>query len=849
MLRATVKSLLAHKLRLALTALAIVLGVGFVSGTYVLTDTINSIFDDLFKTTTQGTDVQVRTREAFPDNQGNTVREPVPASLEAQIRAVDGVQATQGSVTGIAQLIDKDGKPLSSQAPTIGLSFGPVQDLNGSVVARQGRLPAGPEEAVLDARTAKAKKFAVGDQLKLILPGGPQTFRLVGIVGFGEVDNLAGATIVGFDLPTAQKIFNRKDSYDSIDVVAADGVTAEQLRDRIGAALDHRYEAITGQDLAAETTEQVAQGVGFFTTAMLAFAGVALFVGAFIINNTFSIIVAQRTRELALLRCLGASRRQVLTSVLAEAVLVALLASAVGIGFGVLVALFLRWVFGLIGIDLPSAGVVILPRTIIVAFAVGLVVTVVSALLPARRATKVPPVAALRADASTPPARSFLRRSIVGTIITAGGVAALAAGLGAFGKVDNGLPLVGLGAALTLIGVGALAPIITSPLAGVIGWPSARLRGLPGQLAEANAKRNPRRTAATASALMIGLALVSFVTIFASSVKASVEVLFERAITADYQVSTSTFQPFSPKLAEQLRTRSEFSVVAPFRGGPFKFQGQNKNLIAADPAVADEVLSSDVQSGNMKDLEGGIAVYDEVATANHWTVGSTIPITFPVGGLEQVPVKVIFGDKSVTDSDYILSLADFERDYPPQSQLDQIVLVKVAEGVAPGTARSAIDQVAADYPNVQVQDSAQATREASRSIDQLLALIYVLLALAVVIALIGIVNTLALSIYERVRELGLLRAVGMDRRQVRIMIRWESVIIAVLGALLGLGVGIFFGWALVRALGDQGITEFTIPFGQLALFVLFAGVAGILAAVLPGRRASRVDVLRALAAE
>jgi putative ABC transport system permease protein len=304
-------------------------------------------------------------------------------------------------------------------------------------------------------------------------------------------------------------------------------------------------------------------------------------------------------------------------------------------------------------------------------------------------------------------------------------------------------------------------------------------------------------------------------------------VLFDRAITADYQVTTGTFQPFSPKLAEQLRTRPEFSVVAPFRGGPFKFQGQNRTLIAADPAVADEVLASDVRAGSMKDLEGGIAVYDEVATANGWTVGSRIPITFPVGGLQQVPIKVIFGDKSVTDSDYILSLADFERDYPPQSQLDQILLVKVADGVDSGAARAAIDRVAADYPNVQVQDSAQ----------------------AVVIALIGIVNTLALSIYERVRELGLLRAVGMDRRQVRVMIRWESVIIAVLGALLGLGVGTFFGWALVRALGDQGITEFRFPFGQLALFVIFAGVAGILAAVLPGRRASRVDVLRALAAE
>jgi putative ABC transport system permease protein len=357
--------------------------------------------------------------------------------------------------------------------------------------------------------------------------------------------------------------------------------------------------------------------------------------------------------------------------------------------------------------------------------------------------------------------------------------------------------------------------------------------------------RNPRRTAATASALMIGLALVTFVTVFASSLKASFEVLFDKAITADYQIANPSFQPFSPKLAEQLKGRPEFSVVAPFRGGPFKLGAQNKTLIAADPAVADEVLASDVKAGNMTDLEGGIAVYDEVATANGWTIGSRVPMAFPVGGVKQVPVKVIFGDKSVTDSDYILSLADFGRSYPSASQLDQIVLVKTADGVEPAAARSALDQVAAAYPNVRVQDSAEATRDAARSIDQLLLLVYVLLALAVVIALIGIVNTLALSIYERVRELGLLRAVGMDRQQVGAMIRWEAVLVAAIGTAIGLGLGVFLGWGVSRDLD----LRVAIPLGQLALFAAAAILASVLAASLPARRAARTDVLRAITAE
>jgi putative ABC transport system permease protein len=846
MRKATLKSLMAHKLRLALTALSIVLGVGFVAGTYVLTDTINGTFDKLFNTVTSGTDVTVRTLSDFQSQGGPSLRDPVPASLATQIQAVDGVKDVQGSVQGYAQFIGKDGKPVTTQAPTFGQSIGPVAALNGSAVAREGRFPSGPDEVAVDARTAKKQGFAIGDRVKILFEGPPRTFTVVGIMGFGEVDNLAGATFAGFDIPTAQEVLNRKDQYDSIDVVADDGVSQTQLRERIAAVLDPKYEAITGESLADELNQSIKGFTGVLSTAMLAFAGVALFVGAFIIYNTFSIIVAQRTRELALLRCLGASRRQVLGSVLVEALAVAVFASLIGIAFGLVIAILLRGAFDAFGIDLPGGATTILPRTIIVSLLVGIVVTLASALFPARKATKVPPVAAMREEAVGPPQRSIRRRTIVGTLITAVGVATLLAGL--FADVSNQVALVGLGAAVTLMGVAALSPLFARPLARVIGWPMAHLLRVPGRLARANAMRNPRRTAATAAALMIGLALVAFVGIFAASLKASTDEVFDRAISADYQLTSTNFAPFSSDLAKRLAGQPELAQVLPARLGPWKLNGKDMSLGAADPVVFPQLVQSDVRSGRIEDLaSGGVAVYIDQAKAHNWTVGSMIPMELPRGGVRQVPVKAIYADKTVTSLDYLISLADYEKGYPNQGDL--IVLIKAAPGVSPADSRAAIERVANDFPNVKVQDQAQAKADQAKQLDQILGLISVLLGLAIVIALIGIVNTLALSIYERIRELGLLRAVGMERRQVRSMIRWESVIIAVLGAVLGLVVGTFFGWAMVRALRDVGATKFALPVGQLVVFVLLAGLAGILAAVLPARRAARIDVLRALASE
>ncbi|HEX2374181.1 MAG TPA: FtsX-like permease family protein, partial [Actinomycetota bacterium] len=683
---------------------------------------------------------------------------------------------------------------------------------------------------------------------KVLFQGPAREFTISGIIGFGEADNLGGARLVGFDLATAQEVMNRQGRFDEIDAAAEPGVTPEQLRDRVRAAIgDPKYEVLTGEELAADQAAAINDTIGrFLGTALLAFAFVALLVGGFLIFNTFTIIVAQRTRELALLRCLGASRRQVMTSVLVESVIVAAVASLVGLGLGVLIASGLKALLsGFLGADIPTTGIQFQPRTVIVSLLVGLVVTTLAALMPARKATRVPPVAALQPETAFAPTGFRKRRIVLGALVTAVGVALLLAGL--FRSEGNRLVNIASGAVVVFFGVAILSPLIARPLARVIGWPFAKVFRLPGTLARENAMRNPRRTASTAAALMIGLALVSFVSIFAASIKASTTEILEESVSADYILMNDNFQPFSPEAAERLAEQPELAAVAGIRFAPWKLNGANKTLQGIDPATFQQVVRTEVTAGNLSDLSsGGLAVRDEVAEENGWTVGDRVPMEFPRNGVQQIPVKAIYKDNSL-NGDYLLSLRDYERGYADQA--DSQILVKAAPGVAPAASRAAIDRVMAGFPNVTVRDQAQFRDEQARQIDQIINLFYSLLGLAILIALFGIVNTLGLSIFERIRELGLLRAIGATRAQLRSMIRWEAVIIAVLGAVLGLAIGVFFGWTIVRALSSEGISEFTLPVGQLLAFVLAAAVAGILAAVLPGRRAAKIDVLRAITTE
>jgi putative ABC transport system permease protein len=850
MWRATIKGLLAKKVRLALTALSVVLGIGFVAGTYVLTDTMNAAFDQLFATTSQASDVTVRSVEAFTPEQsgpggGGEERTPLPASLLDTVRQAPGVAVAAGGVSGYAQFVDpKTGDAIGGFGPpTIGLNWNVLSDRVLSM--RQGAPPQGPDQVVVDAATAQKHGLRVGQQVRILFVGPPKVFTISGIAGFGSADNLAGATLAVFDTPTAQQVLDKQGVFDTIEARADPGVSPTQLRSDIQSVLPKGVEAVTTADVGAEAAAQFRQALGFFQTALLVFAGVALFVGSFIIFNTFSIIVTQRIRELALLRALGASRGQVLVSVIAEAVVVGVVASAIGVVAGVAIAVGLKALLHAFGIELPSTGVVVQARTVVVSLVVGTVITTVAAIVPARRAAAVAPVEALReADPAAGHQRARGRRLALAVAVAVVGIAALLFGL--FGSPERAYVYVGLGAALTFVGVTMLSPYVAGPVASVLGAPLARL-GSSGGLGRRNAMRNPRRTARTSSALMIGLGLVAMVAILASSLKASFDAALEESLKADFTVATTNFTPFSPDVATQVAGVPGVLAASAFRQGGFQVGGQSAFVTGIDPATASDVTSLDFSQGGLDALgPDQILVSQKVADAHGWSVGDTVDAAFASVGARPLTVAGIYTDAGVM-GDYAISLAAYQRLFV--QQLDSFVLVKLEPGADVSATQTAIEASVKDFANVQVLDQATFRQKQAGFIDQLLGLVTALLAMAILIALFGIVNTLSLSIHERTRELGLLRAVGMSRRQAKRMVRAESVIIALFGALLGILVGIFFGWALQHSLIDQGITELKIPVGTLLVYVVFAALAGVLAAIPPARRAARLDVLQAIAYE
>ena len=849
MWRATVKSLLARKLRLALTALAVVLGVGFVVGTLILTDTLSKAFDEAFAGTTEGTDVVVRGMSAFdpgiggaPGSEAFEEQPPVPEELVEQVAGVEGVATAVGEVTGYAQLVDPNtGDPISTMGPpTLGVSWNPAA---GGLEVRTGR-PPGPGEIAVDAGTAERYDLRIGQDIDVILIGPPRTFPISGTVGIGDLDSLGGATLAVFDTATAQEVFDRVGEFDAITVASEEEVSVPVLRARIQEVLPEGYEAVSGATVAEETTDEIEEGLGFFRTGLLVFAFVSLFVGAFIIFNTFNIIVSQRTRELGLLRALGASRRQVQTSVLTEALLIGLFASVIGIGLGFLLAIGLRALLEAIGTDLPSVGAVILPRTLLVGAAVGVLVTVIAGVAPARRASRITPIEALR-EGEGGPSSSLRRRAIVGGVVTVVGVAALLYGL--FGGPSDAALIVGAGAALTFVGVAILSPLVARPIAGVIGAPFRQI-GFAGRLGRENAMRNPRRTASTAAALMIGLGLVTFVAVFGASLKASSDAALDEAIRSDFILTTGGFAPLSPSVAEDLQGSPEIAVASPVRVGGIRVTGGLDFVTAIDPVTLGEVTNIRFTEGSLERLQepDTVAVVDDVAEANGWAVGDRIGLRFAMTGTQVFTINGIYPDPQILGN-YAVSLGAYEANFV--QRLDTYVLVKLADGVSAAGGRRALEAATDDSPNVQVQDQAQFKEQQEQVIDQILGFVQVLLLLAIVIALFGIVNTLGLSIYERVRELGLLRAVGMSRGQVRRMIRSEAVIIAVLGGFLGAVIGVLFGWALQGALASLGINRLSIPVVSIVLYLGAAGLAGVIAAIWPARRAARLNVLEAIAYE
>jgi putative ABC transport system permease protein len=850
--KVALKGVAARKGRVVTTAIAVLLGVAFVTGTLVLSDTIVKVFNDLFADVNEGTDAIVREQSTFNDGFGTDIRGRIDAGVLPHVLDADGVAEAEGGINGaFAQYEDKDGEAIGNPgqgAPTLGFSWPEIDELNPFVLT-DGDPPTGPDEVVMDRKTADDNDFAVGDTVTVLTQEAPAEFTISGIATFGTADSPAGATVALFDLPTAQAVLAEEGKFDSISVVADEGVSQEQLATNLRAALptDQQLEVLTGDQITEENQDDIESQLSFFTTFLLVFAVIAVIVGGFVIYNTFGILVAQRGRELALLRAVGASRRQVIGSVLAEALAVATLGSVAGLAFGVLLASGLRSLLNAFGVELPTNKLVIEPNTFVVGIILGFAVTTFAAVFPAIRASRIPPVAAMRGVAIDDSGHSRIR-TLVGLLITALGVLLLALGL--FGDSDNALLMVGVGAGLVFLGVTVLGPVLVGPVTRVIGWPVARFRGMTGRLARENTLRNPKRTSSTAAALMIGVGLVGLITIVASSITLSIDQAIDESFTGDFVIDSGSFGfgGLSPTLADDLNELPEVQTATGIRYGIAKVRGFGEAMLGVDPATAFDIIDVDVLEGSTDDLDAtGIALEEEKAADFGLHVGDSLPVEFAETGEQDLTVAMVYGDSDLLNgTNFLLGRDAYEANFADQFDLQ--VFVIQSDDVTPDAARTAIATVTDEFPNAELQDIAEFKQAQHDQINQFVSIIYALLMLAVIIALFGIGNTLALSIIERTHELGLLRAVGMTRSQLRTTVRWEAILTSVFGALLGLGIGLFFGWAIVEALKDEGLNAFRVPVGSLITIVVIAALAGVVAAVLPARRAAKLNILNAIAA-
>jgi putative ABC transport system permease protein len=847
--KTTWRGILAHKLRLFLATTAIVLGVSFVTGTLVIGDTINHTFDSLFQVINAKVDVEVR-GASTGTVQGQAIHPPMPASVLSQVQNVSGVKEAFGSVSRSAVIVDRDGKAvINGGAPTFGLIWDPYADLSAATL-RSGSAPSGADQVVIDAHTATTKNFKTGDKVTIVLPQqGPKTFTISGTTGFGDRDTIVGATISIFDAQSGPALLGAAGEFDTIELRAQPGVNADTLRASVNAALPKGVEAVTGQQVATEQSDAIKSNIGFLTTFLLVFALISVFVASFIILNTFSILVAQRTRELALLRCLGATRRQVMTSVLTEALITGIVASLLGIAVGMVIAIGLEALLGSIGLDLTGSTLQLSAGTIIVGLLVGTLVTVMASFLPARRATRVAPVEALR-DSAPSIGTVSLGRILSGAGLLAGGIAMIVIGL--FVISANQLAVTGAGALLTFVGVSVIAPMLVGPVVRVLGAPVTRFRGVPGKLATDNAQRQPRRTAATASALMIGVGLVSCFSVVTASLTDSVNKVIDRTVSADYILSPDNQGNgnalIPPDVATRLAADTKVGTVSPISGGTFHWGSDELFVQAVVPDTILRVADVSVQSGTpINQLgDGDVAISEDAAKNRALKIGDTVPMQFARPGVHQQRVSAVFARNPLL-GDYLVTGSTWQSGNV--EVFDILVLVKGAPGVAAEALRSSIKQDLSGFPNLKVENNAEYKATQAQNVNVALNFLTVLLVLAIIIALLGVVNTMALAIVERVRELGLVRALGMTRAQTRSMVRWETVLITVFGAILGCVVGIFFGISLVRAFASSGVDVLNVSVGRQIAYVIVAFFAGLLAAIWPARRASRVDVLQAITTE
>ncbi|MCY4192892.1 MAG: FtsX-like permease family protein [bacterium] len=904
LLRYTLKSIAGARIRFLLTTLAVVVGVAFTVGVFVTTDGLRATFGDLSEDIFEGVDLSVRSEVEFGDRDfGAPLVDP---ALVDDIASVNGVAAAEGGVFEFNVIaIDSNGEALESIGPPqMGVSWPQDQQLSQVSVWPDGisRPPRGGDEFALDADTARENGFELGNRYRIITPTGTREFTLVGLFRFGSgEDATVGAQIAAWDAQTAQEVLHDGGGYDSIDVRLEPGASLEEVAAAIAAAIPDNTEVVANEQLVQEQTDDFNEFIGFFQNFLLAFAIVILVVSAFIIYNTFTIIVGQRIRELGLLRALGASGRQITQTVVGEAVAVGLVSTGLGLGFGVLLALGIRALFTAIGADLPDTPITIGANTVISAVAIGVGVTLVSAIWPALRARRIAPIAALANDAGAAGA-DIKRTPLLGGAMIAAGVAATAAGIASqatgatvlatitasillyaggsrlhplAGRISvlglggallaaallvdystgDILVLLGLGALFVFVGMNLVSPVFAGPLARFLGWGPARAFGVSGNLSRENAARSPRRTASTASALMIGLALVSMVTVLGQSFKQTLADTLEDSVSADWLVCVDDcneeFAAFSPLAAEAMAAQPELASVVSYRfrseAARTAIGGDVLDVFSTDLGALERHIDPDVSAGTLTGIGAEqILLYEDEADDLGVGVGDRVELEFLGDQRAAFEVAALFADNTILGN-LVIDHRDWDR-YLTGSQ-DQFITAVTAPGYTAEQARSALREVTADYPQLEVRDQAEFQANQESQIDTFLAVVNVFLGVSLVIALMGIANTLALSVFERTREIGLLRAVGMVRRQTRRMIRWEGAIVAAFGGIMGVVIGVLFAWAAVIVIPSSFIDTLDVPWGTLVVYLAIAAVAGLIAASFPALRASRLNVLEAIAYE
>lgn len=861
MLRVTLRSVWSHKRRLISTVLAILLGVAFMVGTFVFSDTVNQALDDLFAEANSAVDARIQ-GEVLLESDFGDARAPIPQTIADDVRQVDGVAgaAPYVFVEGFGptnRVLDQEGDPVGLDAgpPTIFESWIDDGAVNGYTLTEGSRGPQAADEVALNVRAAEDAGVEVGETVRLSTQFGIAEYELVGTFLFGERETLGGLVVAAFTLEEAQRLAGVEGTVDHVVVAAEEGVTQEELVERIRAVVPADVEVLTGEEATEQDADAVKQGIGFFSQILTIFGALALLVGTFLIANTFQILVAQRTRELALLRAVGASRAQVLRSVLLEAVAVGVVAAALGILAGVLLAIGITELLDSLGVDLPTTTVKVTPGTVAAGLVVGVLVTVLAAVAPALRATRVPPLAALR-DVAVERAGVSKVRLVLGGLALVVAAVDLARAWTADGDTDV-LPTVGLGALALVVGVIVLGPVVAGPVVRAMGAGLPRVRGITGRLAVENAARAPKRTSATASALLIGVALIAFVAIFAASARRSVEAEVDRGVTADLVVQPSGgafggFGGFTPEVARILSEVEGVATVASWTGDIARItwpDGDTSDTFfgTVDPAAFGRIADVTMAEGALDDLRPGTIVVDrQIADDHDLAIGDPVSLVLISGRRLDLTVSAVSDDPAILGT-ITVHADDYAR--VVDQRLDFQVFADLEEGADLEAVKAAAAEALDEFPGLAVLDLDEWVGDLARQLSAFVNSIYGLLALSIIIAMIGVANTLSLSVHERTRELGLLRAVGMARSQLRSAIRWEAVLIALFGVVGGLGVGLLASYALVLAMEGYGLSRFAVPSGSLAVQVLVAALLAVLASLFAARRAAKLDILQAIATE